>query len=156
MFLLRRSDAGPAVGSFEREYIRRFTFACGYILDGDILRGVRMVRGLGPGLTPAGDDFISGIFLALNILAGCGQSGLKEIIDAAYQEARSANPFTNAFLRWSANGWMNEKCGRLVESLFLRESTQIAAAVRRMLTMGATSGADYGTGLLVGFKGYCE
>jgi len=38
------------------------------ILSGNILLGVGSIKGLGPGLTPAGDDFNSGLLIALNLV----------------------------------------------------------------------------------------
>jgi hypothetical protein len=54
--------------SFEEECRRIFRAGADQVLYGDVLTGVKMLKGLGPGLTPSGDDFNSGLLIAMNVI----------------------------------------------------------------------------------------
>jgi hypothetical protein len=66
-FLLKKGEQEGFSG-FEAECRRIFKAGAEQVLYGDVITGVKMIRGLGPGLTPSGDDFNSGLLIALNLV----------------------------------------------------------------------------------------
>jgi hypothetical protein len=111
---------------------------------GDLPRAVGALAGLGPGLTPSGDDVLSGLLVVLAVAGHEGRE-LREAVDGAPTHAIS-----RAFLTWAARGQAVEPVHRLLGALTRSD----AAAARRhqeaVLTLGHTSGADLLLGLRLG------
>jgi Protein of unknown function (DUF2877) len=111
------------------------------------------LAGLGPGLTPAGDDFIAGVLLALAIVrARRGDPALNEI---AHLLVETAAPRTHeisaAYLRAAYDGQVSERWDPLLAALAAGEAEQITVAAAPVLATGETSGADMLAGFVVGF-----
>jgi hypothetical protein len=110
------------------------------------------LAGLGPGLTPAGDDFIAGILLALAIVrAQRGDPALNEI---AHLLVETAAPRTHeisaAYLRAAYDGQVSERWDPLLAALAAGDAERLTAASGPVLATGETSGADMLAGFVVG------
>jgi hypothetical protein len=110
------------------------------------------LAGLGPGLTPAGDDFIAGILLALAIVrAQRGDPALNEI---AHLLVETAAPRTHeisaAYLRAAYDGQASERWDPLVAALAAGDAERITVASGPVLATGETSGADMLAGFVIG------
>lgn len=97
-----------------------------------------LIRGCGAGLTPSGDDFLSGVMLGMRL------TGAKEMRTVA-RAARGGNVVSNAFLSLAARGRLNEPLKRWM--LNPTPKTLVAAAA-----LGHTSGVD----LLCGMRWFLE
>ncbi|MGQ0548675.1 MAG: DUF2877 domain-containing protein [Armatimonadota bacterium] len=107
----------------------------------------RDVAGRGPGLTPSGDDLLIGILYALWIwprLVGAGSAAAARtlIVDAARPHTTRISA---AYLEAAGSGDAAEPWHALVRS-FRQSPASTRAAVRRLLRIGETSGADALTG----------
>lgn len=120
----------------------RFQTAFARIGAGHLAAGVRLIRGCGEGLTPAGDDFLCGWMLACRL---CRQMPRARRI---LRSARGQNAVANAFLELAVAGRVNAALREL-----LRAPTP--AGVKRVCAFGHTSGADLLCGLRFGL-GYSE
>jgi hypothetical protein len=103
--------------------------------------GAKKLAGLGGGLTPAGDDFIVGVLLAM--WAGlCGEG--REQLGAAIAEA--AAPATTllsaAYLRSAARGECIIHWHSLFAALLRSEVNATRDAIQSLVSIGHTSGAD--------------
>ena len=114
------------------------------------------MRGLGPGLTPSGDDLISGLLIALNMLQALQLGDYLQEIELIHQTAEGNNPFTNAFLQCAAKGQVNEKFKWSIESLLQGGEYEINRNLNLVLNMGETSGADQAVGFLTGLKRFLQ
>ena len=99
------------------------------------------IAGLGPGLTPAGDDYLVGVMYALwSTLAPAEAARLSEAL------AKSAVPRTNniskAWLRAAAKGEANADWQQLVQVISDAEVSNINLILTRIMDTGHTSGAD--------------
>ncbi len=106
--------------------------------------------GLGPGLTPAGDDFLVGLFAILNLRdSPCWGwlAGGKDVLVCAEQ---STNAISLAALTAAANGHVRESILRLVETLLCGRPAALTKALDRVLAIGSTSGSDILAGILSG------
>lgn len=108
------------------------------------------VLGLGPGLTPSGDDVAAGLLLVLYAVLGAGSPQLGPLAAAVVAAARSRTTAVSAAL--------------LAEAAAGRTSAPVAVAVRALLgqpvpgspvdaftallALGHSSGADLATGML--------
>jgi hypothetical protein len=165
-------------GDFEGECRRIIKAGVDQILYGDIITGVRMIKGLGPGLTPSGDDFNSGLLIAMNLVNNIHDrinqplrfrktSEVSErrlfrktsevsIIDQVYNAAKGKNLFTNSFLSCASNGYLFYKFRELISALQFSNVKEIINSTELVLTTGETSGADQLTGFLIGMKRFLK
>jgi hypothetical protein len=99
---------------------------------------IRGLIGLGPGLTPSGDDFLSGGLALLNALA------MRKIHAALAQAVTDAapaltSPLSACLLKAAADGYIGEDPHRAVTALILGDIDTAIAAARRI---GHSSGWD--------------
>lgn len=108
----------------------------------------RQLAGLGQGLTPAGDDFIMGAVLAAWIIH---PPEIAKVI--AKEIANTAAPLTTslsaAWLRSAGRGEAGILWHEFFYTLISANTMQIQEAIKRILAVGETSGAD----ALAGFIG---
>jgi Protein of unknown function (DUF2877) len=151
-FLLDPERRSEFSSSFELEYVKRIDLGVREILFGNILSGIKIIKGLGPGLTPAGDDFNSGLLIALNLIEKISSSNMQDSIELIYQEAVGSNLFTNAFLRCASRGLLFYKFHELVNAVLYSDQYIVLSKTESVLSIGETSGADQLVGFLIGMK----
>ena len=151
-FLLDESRKKNFKSSFEIEFVRRFDSAAGFFSSSNYLEGIKLIKGMGFGLTPSGDDFISGFLLALNCLHKIYMVDYSDLIDHIYEAAKGNNLFTNTFLLAAKNGFLFEKFKNLIHSILYSGQNEIFENTRDLISFGETSGADQGVGFLFGIK----
>jgi len=115
-------------------------------------QGLKELFGLGPGLTPSGDDFFLGLATAL--LTSQEYAGLfahlrPRILELAYSSTtRVSQAFINSFLD---NCYSLPVC-QLIERLNNRDVSGFAACLPEIGSFGHSSGHDYLSGLWWGFQ----
>jgi hypothetical protein len=99
--------------------------------------------GLGPGLTPSGDDFLMG---ALAVLDALGQTNMHAALGHAVAAGAPAltSPLSACFLRAAAAGHVGECLHAMVAAALIADVEAALAAARRI---GHTSGWDALTGV---------
>ena len=109
------------------------------------------VLGLGPGLTPSGDDFVGGILFALAHAPRAGWAGAMPALRAHLRQAarRSTNVISAALLDDLIDGASYAPLHALLAALQEDAPAPIERACRSLLSVGATSGADMLAGLLL-------
>ncbi len=116
------------------------------------------VLGLGPGLTPSGDDFIGAVFFALAHAPRadwlCAMPPLQARIRGAAEAA--TNVVSAALLDDLMNGRSYRALHELVAALDEQDTAPIEAAMRSLLCIGASSGADMLAGLLLALNTWQE
>lgn len=109
--------------------------------------------GLGPGLTPSGDDFVGGVLFARHAVALPG-AAWTDAGAAIVARARSrTHPISAALLEDLATGEGHEPLHNLVESLARGAIEETWRAVQQLGRLGGSSGWDMLTGVLVGLAG---
>jgi len=103
--------------------------------------------GLGPGLTPSGDDALVGIEATLHAL-GSPSAGFLALALANIEDRTTALAAT--LLRHAAAGQFAERLHTLVAALLGSEEETIVTALDRAAAWGATSGTDCLLGVLIG------
>jgi hypothetical protein len=107
----------------------------------------RQLIGLGPGLTPAGDDLLVGLLLVLYYV---NHSALKPLRPIMAQAATTR--LSRAMLGWAAQGEAGEHVLLLLRDLFSLPEPQAFARLPQVLAHGATSGADLIAGIVLGLR----
>jgi hypothetical protein len=108
--------------------------------------GGRLLAGLGGGLTPAGDDFLTGVMLWAWLAHPEPQGFCRRLLEAS---AAHTTMLSAAFLRSAAEGQCSAAWHDLFAALDRGSEQQLAEAVTSVLSFGHTSGAD----ALAGFVG---
>ena len=117
---------------------------------GDRTRAAEVARrlvGLGPGLTPSGDDVLVGIEAALHALAR-PSAGFLALAMGGVEERTTALAAT--LLRHAGAGEFAERLHILLAALLGSDDEAIPATIDRALAWGATSGTDCLLGVLIG------
>lgn len=97
--------------------------------------------GAGPGLTPAGDDVIAGVMLALTRLQRSDLT--KSLWNAiAPRLAELTNAISAAHLEQAAKGFCGEPMNDLLNEVFQAEEMEATTLVTALNCMGGTSGWD--------------
>jgi hypothetical protein len=121
----------------------RFACACEH---------AKSMIGLGPGLTPSGDDFLVGLFAALNLAGSPCHGWLGGGTDILVDADRSTNAISLAALTQAANGRVRESIATLIEALMHGSPDSLIDPLRKVLAIGSTSGADLIVGILSGLE----
>lgn len=118
--------------------------------------------GLGPGLTPSGDDFITGFIAGLFCTSGNDPARLhflKALKDKCRVIFNGTNEISRVFLSQAVHGHFCESLVCLVKHMAINKSVfSLNSAVDAALSMGSTSGIVTTAGLLTGLIpwGYYE
>jgi hypothetical protein len=110
--------------------------------------------GLGPGLTPAGDDFVVGVVIACAVTGGRTKSdpcvdALRRVVDDSGDRTPD---ISHATLAHAVRGRVRESLVEFVESIAAGDEELMARRAHRVLAIGATSGTDILSGLLAGLR----
>ncbi len=115
---------------------------------------LRPLIGLGPGLTPSGDDFIVGYLAGLWSTAGSDPSRLRFISSLGRwlsQAAAGTNAISRTYMISAVNGNVSEPIATLAQCFgHPRSMDGVRKTTRTALQVGNTSGTDGVLGLLLG------
>ncbi len=121
---------------------------------GSIALHAGKLAGMGPGLTPSGDDFLAGLMWGLRVWP-CSleesRPGLEGTIELIYEAARKRTTLLSAaFLRLAKEGLPDETWQDLLAVLAggAERQAELQKVAERALKRGATSGADALAGFL--------
>lgn len=116
------------------------------------------LAGLGPGLTPAGDDWLAGWLVGLRAATAMNNGRPPLDLDAVGRTVvGSARLRTSrlslAFLQAAADGALAEPWHALLDALMDTDQTSLRHAAAEIMRHGATSGSDMLAGFLAAFVG---
>jgi len=115
----------------------------------DIMRASAVILGgLGPGLTPAGDDFLVGLIHALWASRSNAAALAMSLVMAEAAIPRT-NSLSAAWLQAAAQGEAGEPWHELIAAISVNDPNAIERAVMRILPTGHSSGADALGGFIV-------
>ena len=112
---------------------------------------VRSLAGLGPGSTPAGDDYLIGLFYGLRMLGEGEQAVSLAAIAAPLTTTQSA-----LWLISAARGETSSAWAELLAALLGKTPTDVHPAAERVLNCGHSSGAASVLGFLEALAGLNE
>ncbi len=128
--LLERADRGRAA-----------------LLAGDLDTIASLLVGLGPGLTPAGDDALAGILLVLRCVLGERFESPALALDGADTTMPS-----RAFLCWVGRGQALAPAHDLLNAAAAGDQAAAVAACEALGAVGDTSGPDFVLGIVWGLE----
>ncbi len=151
-FLLAPDRRPQRRSALERSLVARLARGSDLIFSPDFFAGIQMLKGLGFGLTPSGDDFLGGILLALHTGQGIFKRDFSPAIRKAFRLAAGGNPFSNMLLAHASEGRAIGKIKDLLAALIYGKEKDVCRCTRKLRTIGHSSGIDFGIGLLLTFK----
>lgn len=158
----RKKPAHAATTEFQRACLRRAAHLKSWLgrrLSGRVDRrppgAIKSLLGLGPGLTPSGDDLLGGCFIALHSL------GLGDIARELWDRLRPAagqrtNLISLAHLHWAARGCGAAPFHKLIRTLFSNDIAGLADCLKALDRIGHTSGWDALAGIALVCQTYLE
>ncbi|MCX7668527.1 MAG: DUF2877 domain-containing protein, partial [Anaerolineae bacterium] len=114
--------------------------------------------GLGPGLTPAGDDFVGGLLFTLRHLGDANAIAWDQpAVDRLIAWARDrTNAISHVLLRDLADGQGPAPLHDLLWALLGRAATEApSACASRLLRIGSSTGAQMLAGALTAMRLFC-
>ncbi len=120
--------------------------------EADLVAGCRRFRGLGSGLTPAGDDFVAGVLAALGVLERLDDNDRSELKGEIAAAVRCENPLSNSFISLAASGRFFERLKNLLDALSAADPAEVRRRAGELLAFGASSGSDLASGLVLTWK----
>lgn len=125
-------------------------------LDTSVGTSLAGLIGLGPGLTPSGDDFLVGFLTGLHCTAGKKRERLaflSELEKMIVRLSRQTNDISRTYLFHAAHGQVSSRLVALLEEITRGEdSDRLLQAADDALQVGHSSGLDTVTGLLFGLS----
>jgi len=120
----------------------------------------KILTGLGPGLTPAGDDLLAGYLAGLWCAVGDHRDHVQFVSNLGKQVvrlSRRTNDISRTYLDHAVNGQVSSRFAALVEAISRGESPEALLKIaENAMHCGHTSGMDTVTGLLVGIFAWNE
>jgi Protein of unknown function (DUF2877) len=128
--------------------------ATGALQAEEACAAIEPLIGLGPGLTPAGDDFLVGYLAGLWSTAGSDTARLRFLASVGAwlsQAASQTNVISRAHIQSAVRGHASEPIARLAERLDQADTIDgVRAGTQAALQVGHSSGTDGVAGLLFG------
>jgi hypothetical protein len=119
------------------------------------LNAVKPLMGLGPGLTPSGDDFIGGVMLALNTMHEDKTCRLLwESIRRTIEEI--TNPISYAHLKAASQEGGNSNIHLCLAAILQGSPTSIQNCLPGICQVGHTSGWDIMAGAMLAFESWLD
>ncbi|MBX5458491.1 MAG: DUF2877 domain-containing protein [Thermogemmatispora sp.] len=109
-----------------------------------------LLAGRGPGLTPSGDDLLTGWLAAGWWLRGAEPAFLETCAQLVAVAGPRTHLLSRTWLSWAARGCFALPLLELLESLAEEEEERLLARAQAVLALGASSGYDLLCGLVLG------
>lgn len=123
-----------------------------------IRTAARRLAGLGPGLTPAGDDWLAGWLVGLRVQrivepdSGRGRLAIETVGRSVLQGASDqTTELSLAFLAAAVDGAAPQAWHQFIDALGSADPMQLQDAADQVVSVGATSGSDMLAGFLTPF-----
>ena len=136
--------AGNSIGILKNWLKEYFEFLMPITLDKE---AVSTLLGMGPGLTPSGDDFLGGMLIALHF---CGEKSVqKQLYTQVESLLDSTGPVSSAHLKAAALGEGSQSLHQVLNMLLEGNETQLELGIDAINQIGHTSGWDALAGVTV-------
>ena len=121
----------------------------------EVQRKLPEIIGLGPGLTPSGDDFLAG-FLSAGAVIGRRSPEARRLFDQLgeiiLREAKGrTTEVSMAMLEDAAEGEISEPMWDFLNSIYAGNMETSSGIIEKILSIGGSSGEDQLNGLAAGF-----
>lgn len=148
---------GGEGNAYTRLVGKRFPALVSAVSQGDVeaaARAAASIAGCGAGLTPSSDDLLTGYLTALPLLAKKPREETAALVTAMTEAAAArTGDISASFLLQCGEGLSHRTFLALLRAVFESQDA-VKPAAERVLAIGATSGADMITGLILALRQY--
>ncbi len=127
----------------------------GIILENteEIRHGVNGLLGLGPGLTPSGDDIIGGMTAAFYLCGPENLSGiLADIVEDALSRGGRTTQVSECSLCHTLRGEISDAVYSATKSICTYNKFQVVNSFKKVIEYGSTSGTEIAMGICLGLE----
>jgi hypothetical protein len=117
-----------------------------------ILKPVTSLIGLGPGLTPSGDDFLGGIMIMLSLLKQ--DDKINRLAGAIEIAASATNDISRAHLKAAAQGLGAEPLHATIGDITSNRGRELQVSLKRLNAIGHCSGWDALAGAVITLRAW--
>lgn len=135
--------------NFMNNFVLRIYEGTKILFNKNVIEGIKLIKGVGIGLTPSGDDFIYGLLTGLKVLEIVKNENNYPLRKMIYENAKGDNLISNNFLYHASEGLFFEKTKKLITSLFIGNENEIFDSSISIFQIGETSGVDFSVGFLL-------
>lgn len=150
----KTTKLGP-VAFFASPYIVSLLKAIKSRCSQDIIKSTKNIVGLGPGLTPAGDDMLIGLMISMFYISANFKETKYDVNqinkDIVSSISGRTTILSEEFIHEASIGNSNEAVVTLIENLLISGPKELKISAKRILDLGATSGSDTVFGIILGF-----
>ncbi len=151
-FLIDDRRAARLAPGYERCLLARMKAGLNLMREGRLGEAAGTLRGSGFGLTPSGDDFLSGFLIGLCAAERIRRADLGAARRAIYESALGTNVVVNSCLACSRDGRVPRRIRDLVGAMARSGAETVRSSALRVFEMGETSGADVAAGFYLSFE----
>lgn len=108
--------------------------------------------GLGPGLTPSGDDFLTGLFTIFNMKNSPFYPNRSFCDDVLKKAKNLTNDISYMTLKKAAIGKVRESIISLLNSILVEDDQDLILSLNKLLNIGSSSGTDIALGIVFGLE----
>jgi hypothetical protein len=144
---------------FEAEMSRMLDLRKNLLLDNIVKNHVSLaiphavsLIGLGPGLTPSGDDFLTGIFTVFNMKNSPFYAQRSFCKDVLMNAKTLTNDISYMAMKKASIGKVRESIICLIDSLIAGNEEDLILSLNKVLSIGSSSGTDISLGLVCGLE----
>lgn len=147
---------GSILSGLNRAALRPAMTVLEAVATGDVpmaRRATAELSGIGIGLTPAGDDFLAGVMVALVMGSwnGAASRSYTKLVRGMLKAVEGRTTIlSQEQLIQSANGRGSESVTQAVEAVYTGTEGDVQSAIDALLQVGHTSGTDIATGIYLG------
>jgi len=116
-----------------------------------VQRAVQLI-GLGPGLTPSGDDYLTGLFAVLNMPGSPLWPYRSFCMDVVLHSSELTNQISCITMKKAAAGQVRESIVQFLQSAAHGTSEETNESLAAVLSIGSSSGTDIALGLIHGLE----
>ena len=137
--------------SFQKAFVKYIKSAIYDMLNGSFFNGIKNMKGAGHGLTPSGDDFITGMLYALILIQEIKKIDTKELRNNIYEISKSNNDISRNMIFHASKG-LYFKQFKDFQIALLKKDKNIKQIFKNLTEIGETSGSDMITGYFLTIK----
>lgn len=150
--LFRLNRGSPLSQRISKPFRSLVASTRGFDMQGAVTAAKNMI-GLGPGVTPSGDDILIGFLAGLWSVAGQNQGKLAFLHSFGAETiklARQTSEISRTYIYHAAQGQFSSALSNLAEAIATNNNTEEVS--HSAMQVGHSSGMDSGTGLLIGLR----
>jgi hypothetical protein len=150
---LFRSDQGSLLTRRLSQFVHKLIAAAKRFDSHTCTEAAHKVIGLGPGVTPSGDDILIGFLAGLHSTADHKKERLEFIQavgNALFFFSRETNDISRTYIQHAIKGEFSSSFVTLIEAIQFGDEARLISVTKDAMQIGHSSGMDSITGLLMG------